>query len=98
MTDERRIMEASVSRREQISLPVSPEMRLFIERMAALDGRTTSNWLRHLISKEMGRSKLTACKQCSETFLVGRGGKREGAIFCSERCKIKHHLKLKKQV
>jgi len=43
-------------KREQISVPVSRELHEMIARLAARDGRTKANWLKHLVAAEIRKA------------------------------------------
>lgn len=56
-----------------------------------------SNALRlQLLHKVTSDHPVKICRWCHEWFETGpRAGRRGGAIFCSEKCKVNHHNHLK---
>jgi hypothetical protein len=40
-----------MAKREQVSVPLNPELRQYAERAAAQDDRTVAAWIRHLIAE-----------------------------------------------
>jgi hypothetical protein len=43
--------EACMAKREQISVPIDPELRAFAEEQAAREDRPVSSWIRHLVAE-----------------------------------------------
>jgi hypothetical protein len=50
--------EFSMSKREnQVSVPLDPELRQFVEKMAALEDRSIGGWVRHLVTEAARKSQ-----------------------------------------
>jgi hypothetical protein len=48
--------EDVMAKREQISVPVNPELRNAVERAAAREDRTVANWIRRVIAEAVRKA------------------------------------------
>jgi hypothetical protein len=48
-----------MSKREQISIPISPDLRRYVERVAAREDRTVASAIRHILHEAARRESST---------------------------------------
>lgn len=82
--------EAAAMRRAVTGPPVKLYARLGDGRLTVSPGNLLDAlWLQYADAKS--RNRANRCKQCNHLFQTGPAGRRKGAFFCSEKCKVDFH-------